>query len=55
MDGNDTISEEELDSVNDSSEMEIAYEIIYNQKKCKAEFKGEIEMLWKKNKGKLWI
>ena len=45
MDGNDTISEEELESVNDSLETEIAYEIFYNKKKCKAEFESEIEML----------
>ena len=42
MDGNDTGSEEELESVNDSLEPEIAYRIIYNQKKCKAKFQSEI-------------
>ena len=42
MGGNDTGSEEELKSVNDSLETEIAYEIFYNQKKCKEELKSEI-------------
>ena len=50
IDGNDTIDEEEQESVEysteDSLEKEISYEIFYEQKKCKTEFKTEVENLW---------
>ena len=39
--GKDSILSENLESFEDSTETEIAFETLYNQKKCKEEFQSE--------------